>query len=283
MDSLVRERVEWLTAAPVAASRELTGGFTTSSTWSVKLTDGRHVFVKFAPDDESITANRNEADVLVMAGGSLAPELIGITDDGRVLVTEDLSGADWTTRRFDDDFWEAVAAVGTLEAPAGLFQTYQGTGREWWSRVAYDERFASTVGLDPNWLASAASALTAASLSADTTGASLLHGDLGPGNWCQQSERGWRFVDWASAHRGNPIVDDAIAAIRVTRLIGAPVASPRLRERPEFVALIGGRFAAELLDVDWSVAPAGARSDRIGDIHASCALAASVLGLHDPR
>jgi len=220
--------------------------------------------------------------VLELARRSLMPELIGITDDGRILITEDMSSANWSPHRFDEEFWDAVASLGTLDALDGLFRAYQGAGREWWSRVASDEHFASTVGLDPNWLASNTSALIEASLAANTTGTSLLHGDLGPGNWCYQPERGRRFVDWASAHRGNPIVDDGIAAIRATRLVGTPVASPRLGEHPEFVAFVGGRFAAEFFDIDWRAAPARARSHRLGDIRASCTLTASLLGLSGP-
>ncbi len=261
----------------------MAGGFTATSCWSVELADGRRVFVKFASTDDSIVGNRVEARVLRAAKGALTPELIAVSDDATVLVTEDLSAADWMPRDFSGEFWSAVGSVSSLEGPDDLFQAHQGSGREWWSQVMADRRFAQAMGVDAGWLALVGPSLIEASLAADTRGNRLLHGDLAPGNWCYQAAPGWRFVDWASAHRGNPLVDDAIASVRVTRVLGTVAVSPRVEDRPEFLALVGGRLASELLDVDWSAAPARARSDRIEDIRASLLLASSLLHLPAPE
>lgn len=279
VDHALHSRVETLIGSGVTSSNAVAGGFTSARCWTVVLDDGQRAFVKVATDDESAEGNRTEALVLKTAASDPMPRLIGVSDDGAILATDDLSHADWSVQNFDADFWGTVATIGSLQAPDTLHRSYQGDGREWWSIVAADDRFAPAVGLDPQWFHAALPKLIDASRAADTTGSQLVHGDLAPGNWCRDTGSAWRFVDWGSAHLGNPIVDDAIAAVRVTRELSTPTWSPRLHDHPEFAAFIGGRFAAELLDVDWGTAPDRARTERIHDIRASCRLASALLGL----
>jgi hypothetical protein len=248
------------------------------------LAGGRRAFVKFATDDDGIASNRVERIVLGTIDSPHLPSLMGMSDDAAVLITEDLSAADWTpdVPVAEASFWPAAAAIGALQAPAELPASFQGAGRDPWRNVLRDERFPAAAGLPASWLEAHGATLSAVAMRADTSGDRLVHGDLAPGNWCRDDDGRWRFVDWASAHRGNPLVDDAIAAIRLTRIGGAVRMSKRLQERPEIAVLVAGRFAAELLDVDWTGAPEVARDDRVGDIRAGIALSANVLGIEVP-
>jgi hypothetical protein len=71
------------------------GGYTTARTWSIELADGRRVFAKFAVDDETAPGNQTEAVVLDGVDSPHLPVLVGIADDGSVLVTEDLAASNW--------------------------------------------------------------------------------------------------------------------------------------------------------------------------------------------
>jgi hypothetical protein len=279
-DLLVLERA--LDTSPVN-STAVTGGFSGSRCWSVELADGQRVFVKVADDDESVAGHRNEAIVLDSVRSRHLPSFIGIFDDGRLLVIEDLGTADWSPLPLRiDELWDAIGDVGTHAGPPSLWQSFQGSGRDTWAAVVSDDRFGSAVGLEPGWMERYESILTAASQQADTSGDQLVHGDLAPGNWCRDAAGTWRFVDWASAYRGNPAVDEVIASVRLTRLTGSPRSSTNVGEHPELAAFIAGRFASELLDVDWTGAPLHARSHRIADIQSGLSLTAHLMGLPPP-
>jgi hypothetical protein len=261
---------------------EMSGGFSRSHCWSVGLDTGRRVFVKAAHDEDTTAGNRNEAIVLTSVSSAHLPAFIGIFDDGRFLVTEDLGTADWSTPLQSGELFAAIAEIGALTGPLQLRQSFQGAGRDTWHGVLIDGRFAPTVGVKREWIDRHGHVLCDASSRADTSGGQLLHGDLAPGNWCLDSVGVWRFVDWASAYRGNPIVDEAIASIRLTRLADVAVSSSNLDEHPEFAAFVGGRFASEVLDIDWTVTSPKARVDRIQDIRASLVLCAHLLELPPP-
>jgi len=250
----------------------------------VELDDGRRVFAKVARDDETRGTNRNERVVLEGVRSRHFPNFVAATTDGTVLLIEDLSGADWDPPVLDDveALWAAITSVGQEPGPLALFQAFQGSGRDPWSAVLADARFATAVGVDAEWLSTYGPELAAAAVQADTSGDRLLHGDVGPGNWCRRADRTWVFVDWASAYRGNPLLDHAIASIRLTRVHGRPVISPAVAETPAMVAFVAGRFAGELLDHDWTIAPAAARAARVGDIRAGLVVSAHLLGLRDP-
>lgn len=259
------------------------GGFSGSRCWSVGLVGGERVFVKVGGDVEAILGNRNEAAVLESIVSAHLPSFIGLFDDGRLLVTEDLGLADWSPRpNRMDGLWAAIIDIGSHIGPSSLWHRVQGPGRDTWVAAMSDDRFMSAVGLEHGWMQRYGPIVGAASAQADGSGDRLVHGDLGPGNWCRDAAGTWRFVDWAAAHRGNPVIDEVIASVRLTRLSGAPVASTNVTDHAELVAFVGGRFASELLDVDWSLAPQQARIDRVGDIRASLSLAAHLLELPMP-
>ncbi len=210
------------------------GGFTSARCWSVVLDDGQRVFVKVAADDDSVVANRTEALVLKTAASNPLPRLIGISDDGAILATDDLSHADWSVQRFEADFWRAVETIGSLEAPDTLYRVYQGDGRESWSIVAADDRFTLVAGLDPRWFDAALPMLIDASRAADTSGSRLVHGDLAPGNWCRESDSAWRFVDWAQLISATPSSTTRSQPCAYSRaqdadLVAAPARPPRVR------------------------------------------------------
>jgi hypothetical protein len=211
------------------------------------------------------------------------PVLLAGTDDGQILVTESLTNYDWHPHDHGlDDLWIAVAEFGPHLGLDLLPLNFQGAGRDTWTTVLADDRFATAVDIDGGWFRRHGIVLAATAQLADTSGDLLVHGDLGPGNWCRSREGLWKFVDWAAARRGNPLVDDAVASVRLTRLRGEPVCSPRLTDHPEIAAFVAGQFAGELLDVDWTSAPTTARTGRAADIRAGTLLTAHLLGLPQP-
>ena len=283
MDASLRAELGRLTGQTMVRHEPRSGGSTSTSLWRIELGDGGHRFVKVAADQEAIAGNRTEAAVLAANASPRLARFEAISHDGSVLITEDLSGCDWEPGLGDPArLSDAIGEIAELNAADELFVSFQGSGRNPWGDVLGDDRFAPAVGVHPAWLDRHGEALAAAALAADTSGDRLLHGDLAPGNWCRDPAVGWRFVDWASAHRGNPCVDHAIASIRLTRELGRPCATVPLRQHPDLAAFIAGRFATELLDVDWSGAPSQARVDRMADIRAGLALAAHLLDLADP-
>ena len=283
MEGSLRARIEHLLAQQVLRAEPRAGGFTPAALWSIETEDGTGLFVKVAADHESAVGNRTEAMVMRANTSDRIARFEAISEDGYVLITEDLSQCDWRPSLDDPGaLFDAIAEIGDMIAPDDLLSSFQGSGRDPWPQVLADPRFASAVGIESAWLAAHGEELSVASLAADTSGDGLVHGDLAPGNWCLGRTSGWRFVDWASAHRGNPLVDEAIAAIRLTRATGRPRPSLRLRDRPEMASLIAGRFASELLDVDWAGAPPQARVDRVADIRAGLTMLAELLVLPAP-
>jgi hypothetical protein len=199
-------------------------------------------------------------------------------------VTEDLTDSDWPAEPQDvQDFWDAIAEVGSHIAPESLWQSFQGSGRDTWTTVLSDDRFPSAIGLERGWFDRHGQVLAEASRRADTSGDRVVHGDLAPGNWCLTSTRRWKFVDWASAYRGNPIVDDVIASVRLTRTSSRVRCSPRVEQNAELAMFVAGRFAGEFLDVDWSGAPFQAVRDRASDIRAAVFLTAHLLNVPAPE
>lgn len=281
MDDASRRAVEALVGTTVRSASARSGGFTKARCWVVGLDDGRSLFAKFAGDDESISANLVEAAVLASLDTSHAPSLVAAAEDGTLMLTDDLSNADWTPESGDlAGLWIALDAVGD-GAGAGaesLALGPQGAGRDPWTKVLADPRFADAVDVPPAWLDEHGPTWSAAARLADTTGDRLVHGDPGPGNWCRSADGTWLLVDWASASRGSPLFDHTLASLRLTRLRAAPVCSPRITDHPEFAALVAGWMAAELLDVDWASAPLSAPANRVADIRAGMSLSAHLLG-----
>jgi hypothetical protein len=282
MDDASRRTFERLVASGVRSATSRSGGFTAARCWVVELDDGRHVFAKFATDADSVAGNHAETAALASLDTAHAPRLVAASEDGTLVVTEDLSDADWAPESGDlAGLWLALDTLHETAGPVSLPAGPQGAGRDPWDKILADPRFADAVGLQRSWLDEHGPAWSAAARRADTTGDRLAHGDPGPGNWCRSLGGDWMLVDWAAASRGNPLVDHALASLRLTRMHGAAICSPRIRERPEFAALVAGWMASELLDFDWSTAPPSARADRVADIRAGTALTADLLG-HSP-
>lgn len=283
MEAAIRTEIEDLLGARVDGVLARGGGYTTARCWTIDLADGRRLFAKVAVDEDGEVGNRTEAIVLGASRSMHRPGLVARTVEGRMLVTEDLPDADWQpTTGGLDTLWEAVAAIGAQRGPPSLRQGYQGAGRDPWEVVLADDRFADAVDVDAGWLSRHGTVISAAARRADTSGDRLVHSDLGPGNWCRDRRGRWMFVDWASAYRGNPLVDDAMVAVRLTRLRGEPCCSRRLAANPQIAAFISGGFAGELLDVDWLAAPPAARADRVADIRAGLVLVAHLLEIESP-
>lgn len=282
MHSPAAQRLEHLLSARIERAEPRRGGYSTARCWTVWLSDGRRVFAKCGDDAEVREGIRVEALALSGAVPSM-PELLAVADDFSLLVTEDLSDHDWSSPDEDlEAFWTAVAALGSFTPPAELHQAHQGAGRDPWTEVLADPRFAFATGLDAKWLDASASQLVSSALAADTSGDTLLHGDLAPGNWCRRPDGAWRFVDWAGAFRGSPLLDDATAAMRLTRVRRRPTASSRLIANPAILSLVVGRASRELLNLSWTTSPPTARSDRIADVHAGLTVIADLLGLPPP-
>ncbi|MEM9033120.1 MAG: phosphotransferase [Actinomycetota bacterium] len=269
--------VEAVIGVAVTSLTETVGGFTSARTYRALLDDGRTVFAKIATDDAGRETIALEARALRL-GAAPMPRLFGADSPGGVLVTEWLD-AEWSPPLHEPTpLWVSIDALAELDPPEELFLVFQGAGREWWSDVVAVDHDR----LDLPWIRRHVEVLRTASLAADTSGDRLLHGDLGPGNWCHDHARRWRFVDWGAAHRGNPLVDHTIASIRVGRSTGSPTPTPRLRARPEFAAFVTGRMVAETVETDWSGTPPHALTDRLDDIDAGLRLCAVLFDLEPP-
>ncbi|MGH9247886.1 MAG: hypothetical protein ACRD29_26950 [Acidimicrobiales bacterium] len=95
VEDACRHALQGLLKVGIRRARSHGRGFTASQCWSVDLDDGRRVFAKVAAEDEGAAGNRIEAIVLGTVRSPHVPALVASTDDGRLLVTEDLSDSDW--------------------------------------------------------------------------------------------------------------------------------------------------------------------------------------------
>jgi hypothetical protein len=226
------------------------GGYSTADRYSVRLADGRSVFVKSAEAENLAAWIRREHEVYAAIEGDFIPELLGWDDDGvrPVLVLEDLSEADWTPR------WDAARVAAVLEALAEIAAVTPPPGtptvREahpdlWgrWQKVADDPAPFLSVGLRGTaWLERTLSSIIDAAESAPVEGDAFCHLDVRSDNMCFRNGRAV-LVDWNWASLANPKVDIAAWAPSLTRE-GGPPPWEVLPDAGELVAFVAGVWAA---------------------------------------
>src|SRR2546426_6593 len=157
---MLDERIERAVGSTPVAYTPRPGGYSTADRFSVKLADGRSVFVKSAETENLAGWIRREYEVYTAVVGDFIPRLEGWDDDGvrPVLVLEDLSNADWTPH------WDEARVAAVLEAleeiaavapPPGTPTVREAHADLWgrWQRVADDPAPFLVVGLrDTAWL-----------------------------------------------------------------------------------------------------------------------------------
>jgi hypothetical protein len=233
-------------AAPWQPAEAVKGG---NARWTVTLDDGRRVFVK-AAGEPLAGALRREHEVYAHLRGSFMPALLGFEDDPLhpLLVTEDLSDADWEPR------WtaERVAAVRAALAELAACAPPPGTrpvreafaalfGR--WAAVEDDpEPFLST-GLRPReWLDRCLPQLAAAADSAPVDGGAVLHLDVRSDNLCFRDGRAL-LVDWNWCSLGAADLDVA-AWLPSLAAEGGPPPWEVLPGAGSYAAFLAGVWAA---------------------------------------
>lgn len=201
------------------------GGYSPSGRWVVRWPDGRSAFVKAEWSQAGHGGIPNEYRVYSHVTASPVPRLIGyepVTEGAPgVLVTEDLSGAQWgvpVTARDAEMFGEAVDELERVRPPDGLRAVTRET--RWDGFAASPDSLVATGLLDAAWLERHADALIDAEAAVDPSGNSLLHLDLWLQNWCRAG-RGVVMVDWANSGRGSADVARAWGEAAV-RAAGGP-------------------------------------------------------------
>jgi Phosphotransferase enzyme family len=249
MNPALRERVARVTGAQPVAWAPRFGGYAANERWSVKLDDGRRVFVKHAPAELLATFLREEYRVYTELRAPFMPQLVGFDDDGDrpLLMLEDLAGADWpppwTAERID-----AVRAtldeLHALDAPARLPRPGERIVNllRGWDIVADDPAPFLSLGLvDAEWLERSLPALLTASHAAPVDGEQLIHFDVRSDNVCFARGRAI-LVDWNLASRGNGDFDLAFWLPSLAAE-GGPHPWELLPDAPELAALYAGFFA----------------------------------------
>ena len=186
------------------AVRPLNRGLSTARCAAADLVDGSTVVVKRATDDESREANLLEAEVLLRLGGTHAPRLLDVLDDGGLLVLEHITGEWAPPLPRPELLWAALDATGTISPPDRLRRMQR----------SYDPWGDATVPwwiAGPQWWRSALPVLRDAAVSARWDGTSLVHGDIAAPNLCVR-DRALVLVDWADA---------AVGSLDWARVIGA--------------------------------------------------------------
>jgi Phosphotransferase enzyme family len=244
------ERIARAVGSRPVAYRSRGGGYSSADRFSVRLADGRAVFVKSAAAENLAGWLRREHEVYAALECSFIPRLIGWDDDDvrPVLVIEDLSDADWTPH-WDDERVEAVlAALNEISvsppppntAPvevsfAGLF------GR--WEIVADDPAPFLSVGVrDAAWLDRALPLILEAANTAPVGGSGLCHLDVRSDNMCFRDGTAV-LVDWNWTSFANPDLDVA-AWLPSLRVEGGPAPWELLPDAPGLAAWLAGVWAA---------------------------------------
>jgi thiamine kinase-like enzyme len=226
------------------------GGYSTAERYTVTLEDGRRVFVKSAEAQHMAGWLRREHEVYASLRGSFIAELVGFDDDGvrPLLVTEDLSHADWS-RRWTAARVDAVrTALDELHASAPPPNTTllreshpQLLGR--WRDVADDPApFLSAGVRSREWLDAHLHTVIDAADSARVDGGDVMHLDVRSDNLCTLDGRAV-LVDWNWLCLGNGDLDLA-AWLPSLFLEGGPAPWEVLPEAGPLAALISGVWAA---------------------------------------
>ena len=217
----LRARLEDALSAPVTDTVTPKGGFGHQLAAALRLTDGRRVFVKAAPDDDPLTAaNVHEAAVLdALPPGAPAPDLLGIHQvaDWTAVVIAHLDGPhpDLSPQSNDaGQTWALLDKLTSSPAPpsyAAAVSTAPSTAAalHGWDELLSDPPadLAPAVRAHLPQLAELEAAWPALA-----RGNRIVHGDLRADNMVRDHDRGVTFVDWAHATTGPACIDAASLA-----------------------------------------------------------------------
>jgi len=226
------------------------GGYSTADRYSVRLADGRSVFVKSAEAENLAGWIRREHEVYAAVEGDFIPRFLGWDDDGvrPVLVIEDLSDADWTIR-WDEARVEAVLhaldEIAAVDPPPGTPTAREAHAYLWdrWREVEEDPQpFLSAGVRDAAWLERNLPTIIEAADSAPVDGDAFCHLDVRSDNMCFRDGRAV-LVDWNWASLANPVADVVAWLPSVTRE-GGPQPWEVLPDAGELIAFVAGVWAA---------------------------------------
>jgi hypothetical protein len=245
------ERIERVVGSRPVRYEARGGGYSTADRFTVTLADGGRVFAK-SSDEESLAAwIRREHEVYAaLQGHAFMPELVGFDDDGTrpVLVTEDLSDAEWVPR------WDEARVQAVLDASAELAaapvppntRDVRETFADLWGRWQIVERdpapFLSLGLRDERWLARTLPQLLDAAERAPVAGGDVCHLDLRSDNMCFRGER-LVLVDWNWTSLANSTADVA-AWLPSLHVEGGPPPWEVLGGVGEIAAWLAGVWAA---------------------------------------
>ena len=186
-----------------------------------ELDGGESVFAKGAGGAVLRSFFETEVRVYEAVESEFVPRFLGAdVADSITLVLEDLSRAQWPSPWDDRLIQQAFAALDGVHAvtpPPGLPRSEQAELDAWtnWSAVAAKgERVAAATGLPGEWLSAHAETLRGFASSARVGGDALVHGDAHAGNVCSIGDRAV-WIDWSSAHLGDPAQDAALLTISI--------------------------------------------------------------------
>lgn len=256
MEALAERLARLVGARPVAwearaaswqPSRPVEGG---NERFSVRLDDGRRIFVKAAQAEHTAAWLRREHEVYAHLSGSFMPRLEAFEDDPvyPLLVLEDLSDADWDVR-WDEErvalVRAALAELARAEPPPNtrsVRETFPDFFGRW--RVVEEDPapFLSTGIRSPAWLERALPTLIAAADAVPTDGDELLHLDVRSDNICFR-EGAAVLVDWNWCSTGNADADVAAWLPSLARE-GGPQPWDVLPRAGELAAWLAGVWAA---------------------------------------
>jgi thiamine kinase-like enzyme len=245
------ERIEQVTGSRPVRYEPRGGGYSTADRFTVTLDDGERVFVKSADAENLAAWIRREAEVYgALQGHAFMPALVGFDDDGArpLLVTEDLSDAEWTPR-WDDErvqaVVEATAELARATPPPHTHDVRETHSDLWgrWQTVERDPAPFLSLGLrDERWLANALPHILAAVERAPIAGNDVCHLDLRSDNMCFRGDR-LVLVDWNWTSLANTQADLA-AWLPSLRTEGGPPPWEVLPGAGEIAAWIAGVWAA---------------------------------------
>lgn len=233
----LRARLEDALGAPVTDTTTPAGGFGHQLAAALTLKGGRRVFVKAAPDDDSLTtANVHEAAVLdALPPDAPGPELLGIhrAADWTAVVIAYLDGPhpDLSPASADaEQIWALLDKLTSSLAPApyaAAVSTAPSTaaGLHGWDELLADpsadlapaarDSLQQLAELEAAWPALA-------------RGDRIVHGDLRADNMVRDHHLGVTFVDWAHATTGPACIDAASLAPQLLLAGHAPADIARL-------------------------------------------------------
>ncbi|GAA2343672.1 phosphotransferase family protein [Dactylosporangium salmoneum] len=247
----VRDGIEGILGAPVAAASSQAGGFSPGTADRVVTTAGRRAFVKAVgtplnPDSPGM--HRAEAGVMGrLPGGLPVPRLLGVHDDGDwvALVYEDVEGHHPHTPWREDEVAVTLEALRRLAVPVdGLPRLQDEAAADFagWRNLAADR----PQTLDP-WAAANLGLL--AELSdrglAALAGDRLVHGDVRADNLLVRPDGTVAVIDWPFGCAG-PAWFDTLTLVLNVRLYGGELSDDVIDADPDdltgCVAGLAGMF-----------------------------------------